>query len=85
VALGIPQEKNYIKRYIDATGFTGEEHWDFYMAYNLFRMAAILQGILRRAMDGTAAAADAIETGKKGRALAELALQYAQRYQQSRG
>ena len=81
-ALGIPQEKAYLQRYLDATGFTGQEHWDFYMAYNLFRMGALLQGILRRAMDGTAAAPDAIETGRKGRALAELALQYAHRYQQ---
>jgi acyl-CoA dehydrogenase len=79
-ALGIPQEKDYVQKYIDATGFEGQEHWDFYIAYNLFRMAAILQGIMRRALDGTAAAADALETGKKGRALAEIAWQYAQRY-----
>lgn len=83
-SLGIPLENNYVQRYIDATGFQGQEHWDFYIAYNLFRMAAILQGIMRRALDGTAAAADALETGKKGRALAEIGWQYAQRYASSK-
>jgi aminoglycoside phosphotransferase (APT) family kinase protein len=81
-SLGIPSEKDYVQTYINSTGFSGQEHWDFYISYNLFRMAAILQGIMRRALDGTAAAADALETGKKGRALAEIAWQYAQRYSQ---
>ena len=79
-ALGIPDETAYVKRYTDATGFAGEEHWDFYIAYNLFRMAAILQGIARRAADGTASAPDAKETGSKARPLADIGWKYAQRY-----
>lgn len=83
-ALGIPSEQAYVKQYSEVTGFSGIEHWDFYIAYNLFRMAAILQGIARRAVDGTAAASDAIETGSKARPLAEIGWKYAQRYQSSK-
>lgn len=82
--LAIPSEADYVKRYSDITGFSGIEHWDFYIAYNLFRMAAILQGIARRAVDGTAASADAIETGSKARPLAEIGWKYAQRYEASK-
>ncbi|MDN3988100.1 phosphotransferase [Zwartia vadi] len=84
VALGIPSEKEYVKLYTDATGLEGEEHWDFYIAYNLFRMAAILQGIAKRAADGTASAPDAKETGSKARPLADIGWKYAQRYQSTR-
>jgi aminoglycoside phosphotransferase (APT) family kinase protein len=83
-ALGIPDETAYVKRYTEATGFAGEEHWDFYIAYNLFRMAAILQGIARRAADGTASAPDAKETGSKARPLADIGWHYAQRYERSK-
>ena len=83
-ALGIPDERAYVKRYTDATSFAGEEHWDFYIAYNLFRMAAILQGIARRAADGTASAPDAKETGNKARPLADIGWKYAQRYESAR-
>jgi acyl-CoA dehydrogenase len=79
-ALGIPDEMQYLKQYSEATGLDGTEHWDFYIAYNLFRMAAILQGIARRAADGTAASSDAFETGSKARPLAEIGWKYAQRY-----
>lgn len=81
--LGIPSEQNYVKRYTEATGFSGVEHWDFYIAYNLFRMAAILQGIARRAADGNASAADAKETGAKARPLADIGWKYAQRYERA--
>ena len=70
--------------YASKTGLSAQEHWDFYLAYNLFRMAAILDGIARRALDGNAAAADAVETGKKARPLAEIGWHYAQRYQTAR-
>jgi acyl-CoA dehydrogenase len=83
-ALGIPDEAQYLKQYSEATGLDGAEHWDFYIAYNLFRMAAILQGIARRAADGTAASSDALETGSKARPLAEIGWKYAQRYAANR-
>lgn len=79
-ALGIPAESDYIARYRAATGRDGREHWEFYLAYNLFRMAAILHGIAQRAAEGTAAAADATATGAKAGPLAEIGWACAQRY-----
>ncbi|MEY4747888.1 MAG: hypothetical protein RIQ60_102 [Pseudomonadota bacterium] len=53
--------------------------WSFYLAYNMFRIAAILQGIARRVVDGTASSAQAREAGAAARPLAELAWKFAQR------
>jgi aminoglycoside phosphotransferase (APT) family kinase protein len=53
--------------------------WNFYLAYNMFRIAAILQGIARRVVDGTAASAQAREAGASARPMADLAWQFAQR------
>jgi aminoglycoside phosphotransferase (APT) family kinase protein len=72
-ALGIPSEAQYIRRYCERTGRGPIENWDFYIAYNMFRLAGILQGITKRALDGTAASAQAIESGKRARPLAEMA------------
>ncbi|MEX8516918.1 MAG: phosphotransferase [Leptothrix sp. (in: b-proteobacteria)] len=52
--------------------------WNFYLAYNMFRIAAILQGIARRVVDGTASSAQAREAGAGARPMAELAWRYAQ-------
>ncbi len=73
-ALGIPAEARYIEAYCARTGRAGIEraHWDFYMAYNLFRIAAILQGIMKRVVDGTAASAHAADAGRRARPMAEL-------------
>jgi len=72
--LGIPSEAAYVAKYCERTGRPGIEqsHWDFYIAYNLFRMAAILQGILKRVVDGTAASAHARDAGMRARPMAEL-------------
>jgi len=82
-ALGIPSEQNYIRRYCERTGLVTPEQlagdWSFYMAYNLFRMAAILQGIGKRIEAGTAASAQAVRAAAGARPLAELAWQFAQR------
>jgi aminoglycoside phosphotransferase (APT) family kinase protein len=51
--------------------------WDFYLAYNLFRMAAILQGIAKRVEAGTAASAQAVASAAGARPLAELAWRFA--------
>lgn len=80
-ALGIPQEREYVRWYGEATGRDASAHWDFYIAYNLFRMAAILYGIAQRAAEGSAAAADAVETGRKAGPLAELGWQAAELHQ----
>ena len=79
-ALGIPTEAQYLADYRAATGRDVQGHWSFYMAYNLFRMAAILYGIAQRAADGSAASADAEETGRKAGPLARLGWEWAQRH-----
>lgn len=80
-ALGIPSEAEHVAQYVKATGLTqAQEHWDFYLAYNFFRMSSILYGIGQRARQGTAAAADALETAAKAGPLADLGWHYAQRY-----
>ena len=73
-ALGIPSEALYIERYCRRTGRASIDpaHWDFYIAYNLFRIAAILQGIMKRVVDGTAASVHARDAGARARPMAEL-------------
>ncbi|CAM3612587.1 phosphotransferase [Paracidovorax anthurii] len=82
-ALGIPSEDEYIRRYCERTGFATPEalraDWNFYLAYNLFRLASILQGIAKRVEDGTASSAQARTSGEGARPLAEMAWGFAQR------
>jgi aminoglycoside phosphotransferase (APT) family kinase protein len=81
-SLGIPSEAQYIQRYCDSTRLTTPEalakDWSFYMAYNMFRIAAILQGIAKRVEAGTASSAQAVSSGAGARPLAQLAWQFAQ-------
>jgi aminoglycoside phosphotransferase (APT) family kinase protein len=79
-ALGIPTEEEYVSAYCRRTGREGIRHWDFYMAYNMFRLAAILQGIMGRVVEGTAASTHAEEMGKLARPLAELGWKQAQSF-----
>ena len=75
-ALGIPSESDYVRRYCERTGRSFERvmaDWDFYMAYNLFRLAAILQGVAVRARQGMSASAGSLEEARRVRPLAELA------------
>jgi aminoglycoside phosphotransferase (APT) family kinase protein len=76
-ALGIPDEAAYVRSYCERTGRAAIEHWDFYLAYNLFRIAAILQGVYHRATEGMAASETALKAGDNARALAELGWQQA--------
>src|SRR5438105_435186 len=77
-ALGIPDEAAYVAAYCRRTGRAAIAGWEFYLVYSLFRIAAILQGIAKRAIDGTAAGADAAEQGRLARPLAEQAWQLAE-------
>ncbi|GMR17465.1 MAG: phosphotransferase [Gammaproteobacteria bacterium] len=77
-ALGIPTEAAYMARYCERSGRDGGNFdRDFYLAYNFFRIAAILQGIAGRVRDGTAASAHAARAGKAVPALAEIGWQFA--------
>lgn len=80
-ALGIPSEQDYIARYCERTGFATpaqlQADWSFYLAYNMFRLAAILQGIAKRVEAGTASSAQAVKSGAGARPLAEMAWRFA--------
>jgi len=81
-ALGIPLEDEYIRLYCERTGLATPEtlkaDWNFYMAYNMFRIAAILQGIAKRVENGTAASAQAQKSAAGARPMAAMAWQFAQ-------
>ena len=79
--LGIPAESDYIRSYCERTGLTTPEalksDWNFYLAYNLFRLAAILQGIAKRVETGTAASAQAARSAAGAPLLAKIAWEFA--------
>lgn len=71
---GIPLEQEYLRSYCERTGRAVDpSEYEFCLAYSMFRLAAILQGILKRSLDGTASSAQARETGLKARGIAEAA------------
>jgi aminoglycoside phosphotransferase (APT) family kinase protein len=82
-ALGIPDEKRYVRRYCERTGRADPDavmaDWNFYLAYNMFRLAGILQGIAKRVEMGTASSAQARQAGAGARPLAEMGWALAQR------
>jgi aminoglycoside phosphotransferase (APT) family kinase protein len=79
--LGIPGEEEYVARYCERTARqSGIPEKNFYLAFNFFRLAAILQGIAGRVRDGTAASAHASEAVKAVQPLADLGWQYAARH-----
>jgi aminoglycoside phosphotransferase (APT) family kinase protein len=81
-ALGIPLENDYVRRYCERSGRGTPEalqaDWNFDLAYNLFRIAAIVQGIAKRVESGTAASEQARQSGAGARPLAELGWKFAQ-------
>ncbi|WP_426196242.1 phosphotransferase family protein [Massilia sp. DWR3-1-1] len=78
-ALGIPDQAAYIAAYQARTGAViRPEDFNFYLAYNMFRLAGIMQGIMKRYVDGTASSAQALQNGKAARPMAELGWKYAQ-------
>lgn len=72
-ALNIPSEAEYIAAYCADTGREGIPNWDFYVAFNFFRLAAIFHGIKGRVLRGTAASAHARERAESFPVLATLA------------
>ena len=53
-ALGIPSEQDYIDSYCQRMGIDKLDNWNFYLAFSFFRLAAIAQGVAKRAADGNA-------------------------------
>lgn len=74
--LGIPSDADYVARYCERTGRGEIPHWNFYMAFCFFRLAAIVQGVKKRALDGNASSAEAASRGDLVQPLADLGLQY---------
>ncbi len=71
--LGIPSDEEYIARYCERTGRDGIENWNFYIVFSLFRLAAILQGVAKRAQQGNASSPEAVKKGAMVVPLAEFA------------
>jgi aminoglycoside phosphotransferase (APT) family kinase protein len=69
--LGIPSEEEHVASYCRRTNRSGIPNLNFYLVFCMFRLAAILQGILKRAADSTAASNSAVDVGSRGRAIAE--------------
>ncbi|MBW1889957.1 MAG: phosphotransferase [Deltaproteobacteria bacterium] len=72
-ATGIPTEDDYVKAYCRRTGRQEIPDWTFYIAFSLFRIAAIVQGVYKRGLDGNASASDAQTYGEQVRGLADVA------------
>jgi len=78
-SLGIPDMGAYVEMYCNRTGRAGVPNLDYYAAYNFFRLAGILQGIVGRVRDGTAANENAAQSAAAVRPLAERGWFFAER------
>ncbi len=77
-SLGIPTEDEYIASYCHRTGRDSIPDWEIYLIFNMFRIAAILHGVLARALQGNAASSNAVEQGSRARLVADTAWEMAQ-------
>jgi aminoglycoside phosphotransferase (APT) family kinase protein len=71
---GVPSEDEYVANYVKRTGIAPSAPWGFYMGFALFRLAAILQGVLWRARNGQAGSPDSLERGALAGLCAEAGL-----------
>ncbi|MCP1200339.1 phosphotransferase family protein [Notoacmeibacter sp. MSK16QG-6] len=75
-AHGLPSEEDYVERYCKRRGIAPPANWNYYIAFSFFRLAAILQGVYRRSLDGNAANPErAALMGRAVPLLAQLAVQ----------
>jgi aminoglycoside phosphotransferase (APT) family kinase protein len=74
-ALGLPSEEDYVAAYCRRRGLNGIGNWSFFLAFSFFRLAAICQGVYRRALDGNASNPEKAKTyGEAVKLLAGLAV-----------
>jgi aminoglycoside phosphotransferase (APT) family kinase protein len=73
-AMGIPTEAEYVEAYCRRTGRDGISDWTFCLAFSFFRLASIVQGVFKRALDGNASNTQAMQMGKMARPLAQAAI-----------
>jgi aminoglycoside phosphotransferase (APT) family kinase protein len=74
-ALGIPDEREYVAAYCARRGLDAIPEWNFYLVFGFFRFAAILQGVLKRAVDGNASSDKAFAYGALAPRLARMAVE----------
>lgn len=74
-ALNIPSEAEYVAKYCERMGLEKIENWSFYLAFSFFRLAAIAQGVAKRAQSGNASSEQAAQVGAFVQPLAQMALQ----------
>ncbi len=72
-ALGIPSERDYLKAYCNHTGRNEVPKWNFFVAFGMFRLAAIVQGVYKRGLDGIASSRDAKKYGAMVQQLSDIA------------
>ena len=72
-ALGLPTEQEYVAAYCQRSGRTSIPDWNYYLAFSLFRLAAIAQGVYRRGLQGNSSNPDSIKMSRSARERAELA------------
>lgn len=70
---GIPSHRDQLSEYCKLSGRAGIENWEFYLAFSMFRSAAIGQGVYKRGLDGNASSATALESGKDVESTADIA------------
>jgi aminoglycoside phosphotransferase (APT) family kinase protein len=78
--LGIPTENQCVAQYCKLRGLppVAPQEWTYYLAFCMFRLAGILQGVLARALQGNASSETALQAGRRARPLAELGWQLVQ-------
>ena len=78
-AEGLPGEAEFVAAYCEHAGLDRIKGWNFYLAFSLFRLASILQGVYARAIQGNAANANALVAGKNAGLLARIAVELTQK------
>jgi aminoglycoside phosphotransferase (APT) family kinase protein len=79
-SLGIPDERTLLESYCELTDIENIDAWPFYLACSFFRLAAICQGVQKRALDGNASSEHALEVGAMTEPLAELGVDAAMQH-----
>lgn len=76
---GMPDEGSYVAAYCRRTGRDGVPNWSFYLAFSMFRLASILQGVYARGLQGNAASTYALQRGAAAKLIADKAWEISQR------
>lgn len=71
--LGIPSEDEYVQQYCQRMGLEEISNWNFYLAFSFFRLAAILQGVKKRSLEGNASSDKALQMGELVKPIATMA------------